>query len=117
MRVFTFGQLNLLRREANRLKKEKNISHGKAVDEMPRAPARRPRVKRTEARGMFHQWLSDQERRLVTAEDLARMGARDPQFPISTDDIEILRGYLRKVGAKEREAFEEDWEGFLEDVR
>lgn len=115
MRVFTFGELNLLRREANRLRKEKNISHCKALDEMPRVPARRPRVKRTEA--MFHQWLSDQEWRLVAAGDLARMGARDPHFPISTDDIEILRGYLRKVGAKEREAFEEDWEDFLENVR
>ncbi len=227
MRVFTFGELNLLRREAKRLKKEKNISHCKALDEialaqgwanwptlaaaaqpasefqakcqgspperaryyvhgdqaedessqyycefcdrfqtsehfqavhgdaawrqtiaslevwrklpvdtksqyrrpdaaanlyqsvydMPRAPARLPRLKRTEASGMFHQWLSDQEWRPDAAGDLARMVARDPRFPVSTDDIEIIRGYLRKVGAKEREAFEEAWEDFLEDVR
>lgn len=34
MRAFTFGELNLLRREAKRLKKEKNISHCKALDEI-----------------------------------------------------------------------------------
>ena len=88
-----------------------------SVYDMPRAPARLPRLKRTEASGMFHQWLSDQEWRPDAAGDLARMVARDPRFPVSTDDIEIIRGYLRKVGAKEREAFEEAWEDFLEDVR
>ena len=37
MRVFTFGELNRLRREAKRLKKEKSISHCRALDEIAAA--------------------------------------------------------------------------------
>jgi uncharacterized protein YozE (UPF0346 family) len=223
MRVFTFGELNRLRREAKRLKKEKNISHCKALDEIALAqgwanwptlaaaaqpasdirakcegsppeqaryyvhgdqtedePAqyycefcdrleasehfeavhgdaawrrtlasleawrklpldtkysfRRPdaavnlfqdayelpgasqpnaRLKRTEASGLFHEWLSDQEWRPDAVGDFARLVARDATFPVSSDDIEVIRGHLRSASSEELEALEETWEDFL----
>lgn len=227
MRVFTFGELNRLRREAKRLKKEKNISHCKALDEiavaqgwanwptlaaaaqpasespesrehglpelaryyvhgdqaedepaqyycefcdrfqasdhfeaahgdaawrrtlasleawrklpldtkygfrrpdaavnlfqdayeLPGAPRPNARLKRMEASGHFHAWLSDQEWRPDAVGDFARLVAGDATFPVSSDDIEVIRQHLSSAPAEELNGFEEAWEDFLAAVR
>lgn len=89
----------------------------RGVYDTPRAPARLPIVERTGALSMFHQWQSVQEWQPDAAGDLAWMVSRGCRVPVSTDDIEIIRGYLRKVGAKEQEAVDEPCEHCQEGAR
>ena len=80
-------------------------------------PASQHKVKRVESSGLFQGWLNEQEWRPDAVGDFARAVALDPEFPVSMDDVERIRQYLRRAPQEHRDAFEEAWEDFLEAVR
>lgn len=77
----------------------------------------KPRVRWTDASGVFHSWLCDQEWRPDLVGDFARYVRHDTSYPVERDDADFIRGYLRTAAIEELEAFEDAWEDFLDAVR
>ena len=76
----------------------------------------KPRVRRSEASGMFHSWLCDQEWRPDCVGDFARYVRHDTAYPVGSDDVDVIRAYVRGATPQESSSFEEAWEDFFEAV-
>jgi len=81
------------------------------------SPGSLARVRRVEGSGMFHSWLGDQEWRPDAVGDFVRQVVVDPDFFVSSDDVELFRQYLAGATQEDKDALEDAWEDFLDAVR